>query len=91
MEFDASTGRWRVRLAEPDGRELALRASNLAVLMPACQMLLALGEMPCGADVEMHSLVRSSSTAAAARWWSPKTLAPGGTVSKSIATAVCWH
>ena len=59
MEFDASTGRWRVRLAGPDGRELALRASNLAVLMPASQTLLALGEMPCGADVEMHSLVRS--------------------------------
>ena len=59
VEFDASTGRWRVRLAEPDGRELALRASNLAVLMPASQTLLALGEMPCGADVEMHSLVRS--------------------------------
>ena len=58
VEFDASTGRWRVRLA-PDGRELALRASNLAVLMPASQTLLALGEMPCGADVEMHSLVRS--------------------------------
>ena len=59
VEFDASTGRWRVRLAGPDGRELALRASNLAVLMPASQTLLALGEMPCGADVEMHSLVRS--------------------------------
>ena len=59
VEFDASTGRWRVRLAEPDGRELALRASNLVVLMPASQTLLALGEMPCGADVEMHSLVRS--------------------------------
>ena len=103
VEFDASTGRWRVRLAEPDGRELALRASNLAVLMPASQTILALrarivgrvrraragaagrvrraragaqgqqprgayarvsndsrplGEMPCGADVEMHSLVR---------------------------------
>ena len=57
VEFDASTGRWRVLLA--DGRELALRASNLAVLMPASQTLLALGEMPCGADVEMHSLVRS--------------------------------
>ena len=60
VEFDASTGRWRVRLAgEPDERELALRASNLAVLMPASQTLLALGEMPCGADVEVHSLVRS--------------------------------
>ena len=55
VEFDASTGRWRVRLAGPDGRELALKASNLAVLMPAPQTLLALGEMPCGADVEMHS------------------------------------
>jgi len=40
-------------------RTLALRASNLAVLMPASQTLLALGEMSCGADVEMHSLVRS--------------------------------
>jgi hypothetical protein len=39
--------------------QLALRASNLAVRMPAPQTLLALGEMPCGADVEMHSLVRS--------------------------------
>jgi hypothetical protein len=46
----------------PDGHELALRASNLAVQMPASQTLLALGEtrqMPRGADVEMHSLVRS--------------------------------
>ena len=58
VAFDASTGRWRVRL-ESDGRELALRASSLAVLMPAPQTPLALGEMPCGADVEMHSLVRS--------------------------------
>ena len=58
VEFDASTGRWRVRL-EPGGRELALKAGNLAVVMPASQTLLALGEMPCGADVKMHSLVRS--------------------------------
>ena len=56
VEFDASTGRCRVRLVGPDGHELTLKASNLAVLMPAPQTL---GEMPCGADVEMHSLVRS--------------------------------
>ena len=59
VEFDASRGRWRVRLAGPDGHELALKASNLAVLMPAPHTLLALGEIPCGADVEMHSLVRA--------------------------------
>ena len=46
-------------MAGPDERELALRACNLAVLALAPQTLLALGEMPCGADVEMHSLVRS--------------------------------
>ena len=43
VDFDASTGRWRVRLAGPDGRELALRASNLAVLMPASQTILKIG------------------------------------------------
>ena len=92
LEFDASTGRWRVRLEGPDGRELALRASNLAVLMPASQTLLALGEMPCGADVEMHSLIRSPElNGVRGQVWSHRTLAPGGAVSKSTATAACWR
>ena len=43
-------------MAGPDERELALRACNLAVLALAPQTLLALGEMPCGADVEMTEL-----------------------------------
>ena len=34
VEFDASTVRWRVQLAGPDGRELALRACNLADQFP---------------------------------------------------------
>ena len=60
VEFDASTGRWRVRL-EPGGRELALKAGNLAVVMPASQTLLALGEMPCGAtSVAMRPVVPES-------------------------------
>jgi hypothetical protein len=58
VEFDASTGRWRVRLAGPDGRELALKASNLAVLIPVPQAP-ATVEMMIGAHVEIRSLVRS--------------------------------
>ena len=54
VEFDASTGRWRVRLAGPDGRELALKASNLAVLAPAPQVPAPVGQMS-GADVEIYS------------------------------------
>jgi hypothetical protein len=50
LEFDASAGRWKVQL-HPDGLVLALKASNLEVLGPA--------ELMCGADVEIHSLVRS--------------------------------
>ena len=50
LEFDASAGRWKIQL-HPDGLLLALKASNLAVLAP--------GELMCGADVEIHSLVRS--------------------------------
>ena len=46
----ASAGRWKVQL-HPDGLLLALKASILAVLAPA--------ELMCGADVEIHSLVRS--------------------------------
>ena len=54
VEFDASTGRWRVRLAGPDGRELALKASNFAVLAPAPQVPAPVGQMS-GADVEIYS------------------------------------
>ena len=35
LEFDASAGRWKVQL-HPDGLVLALKASNLKVLGPAC-------------------------------------------------------
>ena len=50
LEFDASEGRWKVQL-HPDGLVLALKASNLVVVAPE--------ELMCGADVEIHSLVRS--------------------------------
>ena len=53
VDFDPRSGRWRVRL-QPDGRELALRAGNLAVQAPAPQTVLSLGEIPCGASVETH-------------------------------------
>ena len=58
VEFDLIPGRWRIRLAGPDGRELALKASNLAVLIPVPQAP-ATVEMMIGAHVEIRSLVRS--------------------------------
>ena len=54
VEFDASTGRWRVRLAGPDGRELALRACNLAELAPAPQAPAPV-ELMSGTDVKIYS------------------------------------
>ena len=50
LEFDASAGQRKVQL-HPDGLMLAPKASNLAALAPA--------ELMGGADVKIHSLVRT--------------------------------
>ena len=57
LEFDASAGCWKVQL-HPNGLVLALKASNLNV-MARTQQAPAPAELMCGADVEIHSCVRS--------------------------------